>query len=198
MRRQLRQRAGRDNQRAVQGRADPPPCAVEGPRRRSNWPPGSGSSGSTITGCSSRSAMCRRRSSRMPTIVNSPLQPCRSDSHQRAPTNPGSLQGGSPASRKLRTWAVSDTYDGIRVDSLSWAVSDAKTLNVRRRDSSWFVRSVTKSLCSQQCSHLYGLSLPFRLPRQAIYYFHPTGLALVVLSRGTQRTTTVTIGVVFG
>ncbi len=66
-RRQLRQRAGRDGQRLLQGRADPRPRPhrpVEDRSRRSSSPRSAGCTGTTPSACTATSATCRPPSSK--------------------------------------------------------------------------------------------------------------------------------------
>ena len=66
-RRQLRQRARRDDQRPLQDRGDPSARPVAHRSRPSSTPRSNGSTGSTTAGCSSRSATSRRPRPKPPT-----------------------------------------------------------------------------------------------------------------------------------
>ena len=68
-RRLLRQRAGRDDQRPVQDRADQTPRPVAHRRRTSRSPPPSGSTGSTTAASTSTAATSHRPTSRPPTTL---------------------------------------------------------------------------------------------------------------------------------
>ena len=79
-RRQLRQRPRRDDQRAVQDRADPTARAVAHPRRRRDTPPPNGSTGSTTAASTSTAATSHRPSSRsLPTLTTEHSRRLRSE-----------------------------------------------------------------------------------------------------------------------
>ena len=105
-RRQLRQRAGRDRERLLQGRADPRPGphrARGRPSRRSSSRRSAGCTGTTPSACTATSATCRPPSSSSSTPPEPPSSPIR----RTYPADPGTYRSDrSPAGPQIASQSV--------------------------------------------------------------------------------------------